>query len=97
VLAGLEQVRVGHAYELDGERLLTTPATTERWADCEAVFRTFDGWPEVDWSVAVEEGYSALPNNARDYLEYISDELGAPVYAVGVGPGREDTVVLREP
>jgi adenylosuccinate synthase len=97
VLAGLEEVRVGHAYELDGERLLTTPATTERWGDCEAVFRTFDGWPDVDWAHAVEVGYSALPDNARDYLEYISGELGAPVYAVGVGPGREDTVVLREP
>jgi len=97
VLAGLEEVKVGHAYELDGEELLTMPPTTERWGECEAVFRSFDGWPDVDWSAVVEEEYDAVPANARTYLEYLSDELGAPVYAVGVGPGREDTLVLREP
>ncbi len=97
VLAGLDEIKVGHAYELDGEELMTIPPTTERWGDCDAVFRSFDGWPDVDWPAVVEEGYDAIPANARIYLEYLSEELGAPVYAVGVGPGRGDTLVLREP
>ncbi|EMA39698.1 adenylosuccinate synthase [Halobiforma nitratireducens] len=97
VLAGLDEVKVGHSYELDGEEIFTMPATTEEWQRCEATFRTFDGWPEVDWEAVADEGYEAIPENARTYLEYVAEELDAPIYAVGVGPGREETVVVENP
>ena len=96
-LAGLDTVRVAHAYDLDGEELLTVPGTTERWADCEPVYREFDGWPDIDWSAAADSGYDAIPENAQEYLGYIAAELDADIYAVGVGPGREDTVVVQNP
>ncbi|MFC7138878.1 adenylosuccinate synthase [Halosimplex aquaticum] len=96
-LAGLDEVKVGHTYTLDGEELRTMPATTEQWGECEANLRTFDGWEDADWAAVAEEGYEALPENARTYLEYLEDELGAPVYAVGVGPGRSETVVRENP
>ncbi|RQG91164.1 adenylosuccinate synthase [Natrarchaeobius halalkaliphilus] len=97
VLAGLEEIQVGHAYEYDGQERLTMPATTEKWGRCEAMFRSFEGWSDVDWETVAAEGYDAIPENARTYLEYISDELGAPVYAVGVGPGRGETVIVENP
>ncbi|WP_129116954.1 adenylosuccinate synthase [Halegenticoccus tardaugens] len=97
VLAGLDEVKVGHAYELDGEERLTVPATTERWGDCEPVLKEFEPWPEVDWGEVAAEGYDAVPEAAREYLDYVSDEVGAPVYAVGIGPGRSQTVELIDP
>ena len=97
VLAGLEDVQVGHAYTLEGEELLTMPPTTEKWGDCEAELRTFDGWPDVEWADVAEAGYEAIPENARAYLDYIADELDTPIYAVGVGPGREETVIVESP
>jgi len=96
-LAGLEAVKVGHAYHLDGEEVHTIPATVERWADCEPVYRTFEGWSEVDWDHVASAGYDALPENARTYLEYVSEELTTPLYAIGVGPDREQSVVLKHP
>jgi len=96
-LAGLDEVKVGHSYTLDGEEVFTVPATTEHWADCEPNFRTFDGWAEQDWAAVAEDGYEALPENARAYLEYIAEELDADIYAVGVGPGRSETVVVESP
>mgnify|MGYP000675231221 FL=1 len=96
-LAGLDELKVGHSYTLDGDEVFTVPATTERWADCEANYRTFDGWPEFDASEVASEGYEALPEGARDYLEYIEAELDTPVYAIGVGPGRSETVVREYP
>ncbi|WP_435197224.1 adenylosuccinate synthase [Natronomonas sp. EA1] len=112
VLAGLDEVQVGHSYTLDtteqssasnqnatrsddGEEILTMPATTEKWARCEANLRTFDGWADPDWTEVAAEGYDALPENAKAYLEYIADELETPIYVVGVGPGREDTVIVE--
>ena len=95
VLAGLDEVKVGDTYTLDGEEVRTIPSTTEQWGDCEANFRTFEGWPEVDWGDV--ETYADLPANARTYLEYVSDELNTDIYAVGVGPDRDETVVLESP
>jgi adenylosuccinate synthase len=97
VLAGLDEVQVGDAYELRGERLETMPATTERWADCEPILKEFEPWPEVDWSAVAADGYDALPAAARTYLDYLSAEVDAPVYAVGVGPDRAETVELVDP
>ena len=96
-LAGLDEVKVGHAYRLDGEEQRTMPATTKRWGECEAVLESFDGWDDADWDAVAASGYDALPENARTYLGYLSDELDTPVYAVGVGPGREQTVVRTNP
>ena len=97
VLAGLDEVKAGHAYELDSERFESMPTTTEKWGDCEPIFETFDGWPEADWTTVAEEGYDAIPPNAREYLAYISDELDTPIYAVGIGPGRSESIVLDHP
>jgi adenylosuccinate synthase len=73
------------------------PATTEQWSRCEPNYRTFDGWPEVDWAAVAADGYEAIPDGAQMYLEYISDELDTPIYAVGVGADRDETVVVEEP
>ncbi|SDJ93205.1 Adenylosuccinate synthetase [Halovenus aranensis] len=96
-LAGLDEVKVGHSYTLDGDTRLSVPATTERWGDCEPNFRSFEGWEDADWDAVAADGYDALPENAREYLSYISDELDTPIYAVGVGPGRDQSVVLEHP
>ena len=97
VLSELETVAVGHAYDCDGERLRTMPTTTNQWGRCTPVIREFDGWPDVDWAAVAEEGYDALPANARAYLEYITETLDLPLWAVGVGPDRGETIVLEQP
>ncbi len=97
VLATLDELKVGHAYDLHGEELLTMPSTTERWAECEAELREMETWEPVDWGAVAADGYDALPGAARDYLEYLSDELDTPIYAVGVGPGRDESIVMAEP
>ena len=96
-LSGLEELKICHSYSLDGDELLTVPATTEQWARCEPNYRSFDGWSDTDWDAAASEGYDSLPENAQAYLDYVSDELDTPIYAVGVGPGRDETIVVEHP
>jgi adenylosuccinate synthase len=97
VLAGLDELRVADAYELDGETVETMPATTEEWSRCEPVLREFDTWAETDWGAVAADGYDALPTAAQEYLDYLSEVVDAPVYAVGVGPDREQTVEVENP
>ena len=96
-LAGFDEVRVAEAYRLDGERVETLPATVREWASCEPVYRSFDGWTDADWAAIAGEGYDALPGNAQTYLEYVSEETGVALAAVGIGPDREDSIVLDHP
>jgi adenylosuccinate synthase len=97
VLAGLDEVNVGHAYAFGGDEIETVPTTTEQWARCEPVLKEFEPWPEVDWTAVAEAGYEAIPENARAYLDYISTAVGVPIYAVGVGPDRAETIELHDP
>jgi adenylosuccinate synthase len=95
VLEGLDPIRVCEAYELDAERLETMPADMDDWARCEPVYRDFDGWDGVDWDGV--DTYDEIPPAARDYVEYLEGEVGAPFYAVSVGPAREQTIIRRDP
>jgi len=95
VLEGLDPVRVCEAYELDGERLETMPADMDEWARCEPVYAEFEGWEDVDWDAI--DTYDEVPPNAREYVEYLEDEVGAPFYAVSVGPAREQTIIREGP
>jgi adenylosuccinate synthase len=97
VLSGMEEIMVGHSYTLNGTELFTMPATTAKWAECQANYRSFDGWDNTDWAAVAAEGYDAIPANAQTYLSYLESELDAPVYCVGVGPGRDETVILQSP
>ena len=96
-MAGLDEIQVGHSYQLDGEKLETVPVSNSEWDRCTVNYRQFDGWPDVDWSEVAQEGYEAIPENARTYLEYIETEIDTPIYAVSVGPAREDTIILEDP
>ena len=49
-----------------------------------------EGWREV-----AKKGYKALPKEAKKYLEFVSKAMEVPIYIVSVGPGREETIVLK--
>ena len=82
---------------MDGKGLHTVPATTDGWERCGPGNGTLDTWEPFDSSAVAEAGYDALPEAARDYLAFLADEIDTPIYAVGVGPDREETVELTNP
>ncbi|WP_123536229.1 adenylosuccinate synthase [Halosimplex salinum] len=96
-LGGLDELRVCTGYELDGERVRQVPMTSAAWRQCTPEYEQLEPWPDCDWEAVAADGYDALPENARTFVEFVSDDLGVPVVAVGVGPDREATVVRRNP
>ena len=52
-------------------------------------YERLPGWDE-DITECREE--RELPQNARDYLQYISDFIGVPIALIGVGPGRDQVI-----
>lgn len=96
-LGGLDELRVCTAYECDGETRTTAPSTTAEWARCTPRYESVETWADQDWSELADVGYDGLPENARAYIEFVSETLELPVYAVSVGPEREETIILRDP
>jgi len=96
-LAGLDEIRICEAYDYEGQTRYRPPPTTAMWDQCKPQYTIVDSWPEQDWSHVASQGYDTLSENSREYIERVSDALDLPVYSVGVGPEREDTIVLHNP
>lgn len=90
VLADLPELKLCTGYEVDGKPLDGYPATSEELAKARPVYETLPGFAgPVDGCRSLSE----LPDNARAYLKFIEDFLGAPVVLASVGPERDQTAV----
>ncbi len=93
VLTGFEQIPVCVAYDVDGERVDEVPMTQTDFHHAKPIYEYFPGWTE-DISGAREFG--DLPANAQSYVREIEAMSGSRISAIGVGPDREETVVLHD-
>jgi adenylosuccinate synthase len=89
VLDTLDEVAVCVAYELDGELLQYPPMRVDDMARCQPIYQRFPGWC-VDLTACTEPDH--LPAKAREYLDFLEQQVGVPVSFVGTGPGREQFV-----
>jgi adenylosuccinate synthase len=98
-LSGVAKVKICTHYELSGRMLSLPPSSYTEIERCKPVYQTFDGWEDIGaekWSACTKGGFKSLPNEAQTYLQFISDNVNVPIYMIGVGRDREDTVVLRD-
>jgi adenylosuccinate synthase len=93
VLSSLETVPVCVGYTVDGKRTSEMPMTQSDIARAEPVYEELPGWWE-DISDARE--FDDLPAKARDYVLRLEELAGAHVSCIGVGPGRDQTIVRRD-
>jgi adenylosuccinate synthase len=94
VLSGLKRIKICVGYEFEGKRIEVTPASLKRLAQCIPIYEEFSGWDE---DIASARRIEDLPVEARDYLNRIVEITGVPLSVIGVGSGREQTILLRDP
>ena len=92
VLDKWERIPVCVAYEIDGERVEEMPMTQTDFHHAKPIYEYFPGW-QTDISGCRD--FDDLPANARAYVKALEEMSGAKFWAVGVGPGREETVVVN--
>ena len=93
VLSSLQTVPVCVGYTVAGKRVDDMPMTQSDIARAEPIYEELPGWWE-DISAARE--FDDLPAKARDYVQRVEDLAGARVSCIGVGPGRDQTVVRHD-
>ncbi len=96
VLEGIDKIKVCVAYEINGEEREVMTPFVEELEKCKPIYEELEGWEELgpgSWERIAKQGYDALPNQAKRYIEYIEEQLSVPIKMIGVGPKRETTVM----
>ena len=92
VLTGWERIPVCVAYEVDGVRHDEMPMTQTDFHHAKPVYEHFDGWDE---DISGARSLDDLPKTAQQYVRALEEMSGAPISAIGVGPGRDQTIEVR--
>ncbi|MFG2071929.1 Adenylosuccinate synthetase [Nonomuraea maritima] len=92
VLSGLERIPVCVAYEVDGVRHDEIPMTQTDFHHAKPIYEELPGWQE---DITSAKSFDDLPPNAQAYVRALEEMSGAPISAIGVGPGRDQTLQIR--
>jgi adenylosuccinate synthase len=92
VLTGIETLKVCVAYKYKGEVIEEFPASLKILGECEPVYEEMPGWTE---DITGVKKLDELPENARHYVERVSQLTGIPLSVFSVGPDRNQTNVIR--
>ncbi|MET7770806.1 adenylosuccinate synthase [Nocardia sp. NPDC005366] len=93
VLSGLDTVPICVAYDVDGERVEQMPTTQTGFHHAKPIFEEMPGWWE---DISAARTFEELPANARAYVERLEELSGARISCIGVGPGRDQTIVRHD-
>ena len=93
VLSGWEQIPVCVAYEVDGERHDELPMTQTGFHHAKPIYEFLPGWSQ---DISSARSLEDLPANAQAYVQFLEDRCGSRISAIGVGPERDQTIVLRD-
>jgi adenylosuccinate synthase len=94
VLTGFDKIPVCTAYRFGGQTITEFPASSKIMQGVKPIYENMDGWSEPLTEV---RKFSDLPTNAQNYVRRIGKILDCEIILVSVGPGREQTVVLKNP
>jgi len=93
VLTDWEKIPVCVAYEIDGKRVEELPASQSDFHHAKPIYEYLSGWKE---NISKAKSVADLPKNAQEYVKFLEKISGAPMSAIGVGPGRDETIVVRD-
>jgi adenylosuccinate synthase len=93
VLTGVAEIPVCVAYDVDGVRCDELPMTQAEFTRAVPIYETFPGWTD---DIAAARTLDELPRTAREYVLALEKMIKAPISAIGVGPGRDETIAVRD-
>jgi adenylosuccinate synthase len=94
VLAGIDPIRVAVRYRSsEGARLDELPY---HQSVLHAAAPEYEELPGFEDEIGECRSESDLPREARDYLDFVAENVGVPIRLVGVGPGREQVIWMGE-
>lgn len=94
VLSALDTIKVCIAYEYEGKTYSTVPTSQTVLHHAKPIYQEFPGW-KCDISHC--RSFYDLPNEAKNYIDFIEELAGIPVSIIAVGPDRDQTIMRHWP
>tara|TARA_Y100000590_G_scaffold407873_1_gene498529 strand:- start:5093 stop:6355 length:1263 start_codon:yes stop_codon:yes gene_type:complete len=91
ILDSFDTIKVCIGYEYKGSTITEMSAVLNSLDLVKPIYKEFKGW---DVSVTCAKEYNDLPNEAKQYINFLSDELEVPIEIISVGPKR-DQILLK--
>ena len=93
VLTGIGEIPICVAYDVDGVRHDEMPMTQTEFHHATPIYETMPAWEEdITGCTKFEE----LPKKAQDYVKRLEELSGCRISYIGVGPGRDQTIVIND-
>lgn len=89
VLSGFDSLKVCTAYTYKGEQIDHLPYNIEE-ENVQPVYVEKKGWKQDLTGLTT---YSDLPEELKEYIEFIEEYVGVPIKVVSVGPDRKQTIM----
>ncbi|KQB86125.1 adenylosuccinate synthase [Corynebacterium lowii] len=93
VLTGIGEIPLCVAYDVDGVRYDEMPLSQSQFHHAEPIFETMPAWDE---DISECRTFEELPQRAQDYVKRLEELSGARISYIGVGPGRDQTIVVHD-
>jgi len=93
ILCGMKKVQVCTGYRIGDEMHQDYPRDLALLEKAEPVLREFEGWDE---KLGDARNWDEIPEAAKVYLKFLSDELETPILYVSVGPDRKQIIPAGE-
>jgi adenylosuccinate synthase len=94
VLTGFKKIPICTAYRYEDRLITEFPASSKVMQNARPVYEEMDGWSEP---LDIVRNFSDLPKTAQKYVRRIEETIGTEIILVSVGPGREQTILLKNP
>ena len=92
-MSGWDKIPVCVAYDVDGERHDRLPMTQHDFARATPIYEVQEGWSE---NITGARRFADLPKTCQAYVRRLEELSGARISGIGVGPGREQVVMLHD-
>ena len=93
ILSGWKKIPVCVAYDVLGTRHDTMPMTQSELHHATPVYEYLDGWDE---DISEARTFDELPENCKKYVHFLEQKVNCRISGIGVGPGRDQTIVIND-
>ena len=93
VLTGWEKIPVCVGYDVGGTRYEYLPLTQSEFTRAVPIYEELDGWSE---DITGCRNFDDLPKNTQAYVNRLEELCGARISGIGVGPSREQSIVIHD-
>ena len=93
VLSGWDEIPVCVGYQINGRRSDVYPMTQSEVQAAKPIYQMMPGWKQ---DITAVRRFDRLPANCQAYVKRLEELIRCRISGIGVGPGREQAIMLNE-